>query len=512
MKKLIPLLIFTISTFLWAQQFTMPGAGEPDNGVSQTQYIPQAVLPLSAVPETAENLQLAISNRQYPVTPGDVYELTFLLAGETVSNILLVESDYTINMTIFGKLNASGMTFAQLKPVIEQKIADAYPRSLPSLNIISVGVFQVPVRGEIPESRYVTAWGLSRLSEVLDGILGDYSSVRDIQILSRDGVTNSYDLLLALNQGDLAQNPTIRPDDTIIINRIHREIEMRGEVYKPGVYQLLDSDTIDHVERYTGGFTPMANAERIRIDRFTGNHPSTFFINREDYSREFEFHNGDIVTVPSIIRVQPVVYVEGGILNSEVLQTLGVDTIDQIEEYDRISYPISLGETLYDILDSLRDSFAPFASLRNGYILRDGVPIAVNMERLIYNYDIEDDVLLEPFDQIIIPVNRPLVYVTGAANFPGPFPYNPNADYIYYVNQAGGFDNLRNKNGKVIITDSTGSRKSELDSIEPGDTINAISNDFLYNFNQYFPAIATGLGLITTMISIATALNYSGAE
>lgn len=256
----------------------------------------------------------------------------------------------------------------------------------------------------------------------------------------------------------------------------------------------------------------MANAERIRIDRFTGKQPSTFFINSEDYSREFEFHNGDIVTVPSIIRVQPVVYVEGGILNSEVLQTLGIETIDEIEEYDRLSYPISLGETLYDILDSLRESFAPFASLRNGYILRDGVPIPVNMERLIYNYSIEDDVLLEPFDQIIIPVNRPLVYVTGAANFPGPFPYNPNADYLYYVNQAGGFDNLRNKNGRVIITDSNGTRKKESDPIEPGDTINAISNDFLYNFNQYFPAIATGLGLITTMITIATALNNPGAE
>ncbi|MBN2656307.1 MAG: SLBB domain-containing protein [Spirochaetales bacterium] len=487
----------------------MPGSGSFGSGT--TQFIPQAVLPVSSIPETTENLQLAISNRQYPVTPGDVYELTFLLAGETVSNILLVESDYTINMTIFGTLNASGMTFAELKPVIEQKIADAYPRSLPSLNITSVGVFQVPVQGEIPESRYVTAWGLSRLNEILDGILGNYSSVRDIQIQSREGVINTYDLLQALNQGDLTQNPTIRPDDTIIINRIHREIEMKGEVYKPGVYQLLDSDTIEDVERYTGGFTPMANAERIRIDRFTGDHPSTFFINREDYSREFDFHNGDIVTVPSIIRVQPVVYVEGGIIDTETTGTIGAGTMDDGEEYERISYPISLGETLYDILDSLRDSFAPFASLKNGYILRDSVPIAVNMERLIYNYSIEDDVELEPFDQIIIPVNRPLVYVTGAANFPGPFSYNPNADYLYYVNQAGGFDNLRNKNGKVIITDSSGLRKNESDSIDPGDTINVISNDFLYNFNQYFPAIATGLGLITTMITIAAALNQPGA-
>ncbi len=487
----------------------MPGT-EEDSSVDTIQYLPQAILPVTALEDTADNLQLAISNRQYPVTPGDVYTLTFLLAGETVSNVLLVESDYTINMTIFGKLNAAGMTFAGLKPLIEQRIADAYPRSLPALTITSVGVFQVPISGEIPQSIYVTVWGLSRLSELLEGNLGDYSSVRDVEIISGYGVSNKYDLLLALNQGDLAQNPTIRPDDTIIINRISREVQIRGEVYKPGVYQLLDGDTIEDVQLFTGGFTPMANGTRIRIDRYTGINPRSFFLNSEEYNKGVEFLDGDVVTIPSIIRVQPVVYIEGGISGREEVLAVGAEII---EEYDRITYPFNQGETLYDVLDSLRDSFAPFASLENGYVLRDQVPIAVDMQRLIYSYDTDDDVVLKAFDQIIIPVDKPIIYVTGAANFPGPFPYSPNADYLYYVNQAGGFDNLRNKNGKVIITDEGGTRKSELDPIHPGDTVNVLSNDFLYNFNQYFPAIITGLGLITTMITITTAIqNGSSSE
>jgi len=253
----------------------------------------------------------------------------------------------------------------------------------------------------------------------------------------------------------------------------------------------------------------MANANRIKIDRFSGTSPRSFSLNSEDYSSNFEFHNGDIVTIPSIIRVQPVVYVEGGIINDERLQLLDAEVI---EEYDRIAFPINQGETLYDVVDSLRGSIAPFASLSDGYILRNKEPIAVDMEKLIYSYDMKDDIVLEAFDQIIIPVNKPVVYVTGAANFPGPFPYSPNADYLFYVNQAGGFDNLRNNNGKVIITDGAGTRRSELDPIQPGDTVNVLSNNFLYNFNQYFPAIATGLGLIITMITITNAVNQSGAE
>lgn len=507
MKKVL-LVTFCAALYfpLYSQQSTLPGTGDERTSESTVQYIPQAILPVQAVPETADNLQLAISNRQYPVTPGDVYTLTFLLAGDTVSNVLQVESDYTINMTIFGKLNAAGMTFAQLKPVVEQKIADAYPRSLPALTITSVGVFQVPISGEIPQSRFVTAWGLSRLSELLEDNLGDYSSVRDVEIVSKDGISNRYDLLLALNQGVLSQNPTIRPDDRIIIHRFHREIQIQGEVYKPGTYQLLDRDTVEDVLVFTGGFTPMANKARIRVDRYTGNNPVSFFVDSDSFEEGFDFYNGDILTVPSIIRVQPVVYVEGGVINREDLLP---EDATVLNEYDRVVIPINRGETVYDVLDSIRDSIAPFADLENGYILRGGVPIAVNMQNLLYGY-MSEDVVLEPFDQVIIPIDRPVVYVTGAANFPGAFPYNPNADYIYYVNQAGGVDNLRNTNGKVIITNANGKRKSELDSVSPGDTINVISNDFLYNFNRYFPAIATGLGLITTMITIANALNQTG--
>lgn len=79
------------------------------------------------------------------------------------------------------------------------------------------------------------------------------------------------------------------------------------------------------------------------------------------------------------------------------------------------------------------------------------------------------------------------------------------------MNQAGGFDVLRNNNNKVIITDEEGNRRSISEPIQPGDTVSVISNNFLYNFNQYFPAIATGLGLILTLITISNALNQTEA-
>lgn len=515
MKRLLLFFLFTVSLSLQAQQIVLPGIGSLE-GELLGQIAPQAVVPVQGFPEEVGSLELAISERQYPVTPGDIYTLTFLLANEAVSSTLLVESDYTINMTIFGKLNARGMTFAQLKPVIEQIIADAYPRSLPSVTITSVGIFQVSIRGEIPQSRYVTVWGLSRLSEVLEDALGPYSSVRDVRIISENGQEKTYDLLMALNQGNLNQNPRIKPGDTIVINRIQKAVEIRGEVYAPGIYHLLDNEDFKDILTYTRGFTPGANLSRIRVDRFSGDRPITFFLNYNDESalETFEFQNDDVITVPEIARTQPVVFVEGGLSIEEEVTPLFAATPEDtlVDDINRVVYPITEGETLYDVLDSLRDSFDPFVDLENAYLLRNGAIIPVNMLNLIYRADMNEDLVLEPFDRIVIPVDRPVVNVTGAVNMPGRFSFNAQESYLYYIALAGGFDQHRNNNNKVIIFSRDGSRRDAALPLEPGDTIQALSTDFLYNFNQYFPAIATGLGFILTIITISNALNQLGDE
>ncbi|MCK5154078.1 MAG: polysaccharide biosynthesis/export family protein [Spirochaetales bacterium] len=513
MKKVL----FTVAIFftlfsISAQDINtlLQRAGEED-----TAAIPQAtIMPVQVVPAVADNLQLAISNQNYPVTPGDVYTLTFLLAGEAVSNVLLVESDYTINLTIFGKIDAAGMTFSQLKPIIEETIAAGYPRSLPSVTITAVGVFQVPVLGEIPESRYVTAWGLSRLSEVLENILGEYSSIRDIEIISANRRSKRYDLLKALNLGVLSENPNVSPGDTIRISRINREVQVLGEVYKPGTYQLMENEGGDEISAFTGGYTPLANLFRIKVDRFSDGIPTSFTTDVNQISNNFDFHNGDVITVPTIMHQQPVVYIEGGIDTSLAFGTEAVtDEFSTVDIYNRIVRQINIGETLYDILYSIKDYISPFADLEHGYLIRAGEAssIPVNMQKLIYEYNENEDIVLRPFDHIAIPLGRPFVSVTGAAYNPGRLPYNPPELYSYYVNVAGGFDMDRNTNGKVIITDENGNRKEISAPILPGDNINVLSNSFLYNFNQYFPAIATGLGLIITIITLTNALNQTGA-
>jgi protein involved in polysaccharide export with SLBB domain len=357
------------------------------------------------VEEQMQRLQLAISHDEYPVTPGDMYRITFTTAGNLVSNTIFVQSDYTINLGVFGTIDVRGMSFPQLKKRIEKMIQGGYPQSMPSLTMMSTGTFEVPVVGEIPRTRYVNAWGLSRLSNVVDGVLGRYSSTRDIRVISKSGARGVYDLWSAVYVGDLSQNPLVKPGDKIEISRTGKEIQVIGEVYRPGRYQLIENDSIEDVWRFTGGFTPLADLKRITIERFSGERAELIVLDYREYERDFDFENRDIITVPS-----------------------------KRDDEQRVT-------------------------------------------------------------------------VIGAVFEPGHYLFTPPEKYMYYVKLAGGVDLERNSGNEVRITDRFGNTRAPDMPIMPGDTIHVLNNDFVYNFNRYFPVVSTGFAFILTVIQIINLAN-----
>ncbi len=194
-----------------------------------------------------ERLQLSISQQNYPISPGDVYQLNYRSASGEVSREITVESDYTLNLNLFGKINTSTMSYSELKLKIEEIVSNAFPGSFPYLKIISVGMFQVLLKGEIEKTQFVTAWGLSRLSDIIKDHMGLYSSVREIGIISAEGNLRKYDIFKALHQGVIEENPFVKPGDTVLIYRRGREVVITGEIYKPGRYQLLEEEGLQEL-------------------------------------------------------------------------------------------------------------------------------------------------------------------------------------------------------------------------------------------------------------------------
>ncbi len=468
--------------------------------------------------EASARLALATSSAQYPVTPGDIYRITYQQAGTVVGYDALVQSDYTLNLGIFGVFSAQGLAFTELRPIVEKKVAAAYPRSTPSLTIASVGVFQVRVQGDVTRVSTVTAWGLSRLSDIVTGLLDPYSSVRSIRVISRDGQARLYDLFQAQRFGRMDQDPYIRPGDVVEIVRRDREVQLAGEVLRPGTYQLLKEDGLaDLIERYGGGLTRLADPSRIRIERVETEAARTYYVDLKVEYRQVGLEDGDVVTVRSRTSGMPVVFIEGAVLNKPSIPgTLGVAAAPaappasgtDAAAYNRITQPFKPGETLFGVLEENWPYLSPYADLPRAYLLREGKaePQPVNLELARRGDPSVADLEVAPNDRLVIPsrlfVAPATVSVFGAVLTPGQYPYVPGRGYSYYLDLAGGIDPARNSRDVVQILDAEGRLRHKEYLLKPGDRIYVPANRFVDNFNRYFPIISSSVAFATAMITL----------
>lgn len=428
--------------------------------------------------EIQQRLQLAISSEDYPVTPGDVYRLTYRQADTPITNDLLVESNYTINMRVFGTMNAAGMTFAQLKPIIEQAVTKAYPRSMPSLMIFSLGVFQVTVTGDIPKTRTLVAWGLTRLSEVVEKLRSPDSSIRNIKVIAKDGTSKSYDLFRAARLAIATEDPYVKSGDTVVLSRSARTVQIAGAVREPGTYELLGSEQLrELVDFYGGGLAPSSDVLRLRIDRMSAEKARVEYVSLEEgYSKAISLQNGDVVTIPSSTEILPVVSFEGAVVPPTATTGTPAAPVEPAgmaatPAYNRILYTFKEGETLSDAVRAIRASIAPLADLSNASVVRTGnaEPIFVDLRELLTKSISPSDMNLQANDRIVIPLLHFSVFVSGAVEKPGTYPFAPGRTYSYYVILAGG--STQDAPGKIFITDVNGKMRDQKEPIQSEDRI-----------------------------------------
>ncbi len=525
-----------------------------------------------------DRVLLAISKKDYPVTPGDLYQLAYTTAGNRISELVRVPGDYLVNMKLFGSLNVRDMSLGRLKEAAERRAAAAYPNGMPELTLVSVGIFQVVLTGEVEQTRYITAWGMSRLSEITQGQLGKNASIRQVEIISESGARQAYDLYRAMRFGDADQDPYLRPGDTIVIRPKQRTVHIQGEVARPGSYQLLPGEGFQElVQRYGGGFSEFALRSRVKLERVVDGLPLARYLDlSRDYSQADQPVDEDRLTVLSVFDKLPSVTFEGAILSPDGAEVQAAGR----RRYGRYTHRFTPGETLYDALVSIRKFVSGEANLADGQVIREGQegPILVDMEQLLSSYDPEKDLVLQPNDRIFIPTQQaqpfsvqligavndpgfypwvpgktldyylnladiyfpelnteeyitiigregkvrkndqviepedrifiaaPYVTVLGAVTNPGVYNYVPGRSSSYYLTLAGGIDPARNKADETTVFDSSGVLRDTEQIIQPGDRITALTNRFSYNFNQYFPIIATGVGFVLTFISLVNLL------
>lgn len=295
---------------------------------------------------------ITIANQypNYPATPGDVYEINFMVANDKQEIKAFVDNSYNIDLSFIGKVNVKDLKYYEVQEKLKSKVIESYPGSIVNVLITIPGRFKVTLLGEVNQAYHIDIMSLTTLAQIIYGKTTKYASTRDIEIRSENDNIETYDLFQFYRYADLKNNPYLRPNDVITIRPYDRTITLAGEVKRPGTYQLLEGDSLaDVINSYGDGFTKLADKERILIqktleDGIKFNNRNIIINSNEKDISLIEIEDFDIITVSPIIQQTSNITVEGEVLKPG-------------------TYELIAGSTLNDLIDIHSYGFTKFAEL-----------------------------------------------------------------------------------------------------------------------------------------------------
>jgi protein involved in polysaccharide export with SLBB domain len=269
-------------------------------------------------------------------------------------------------------------------------------------------------------------------------------------------------------------------------------------VYRPGTYELLPGEELANlVEQYGDGFTLTADPARIRLSRIYTEAAGETLVFDYKGNPGMTLQDRDAISIGP--KTRWVVFFEGALTGGTATVE---ETTERVEGTAKMEYPFYEGETLGNAARANTGRFMASSDLANAYVIRNGTHTPMDLTKFIYDNDFSHDLALENGDTIIIPFRQYFVLVSGAVKAPGRFPYVPDRQADYYINLAGGRDDLLNNKRGVTVRDINNKKVKDNVMIEPEMMISVPTNRFSARFNQYGPIITTILSIAASLLSI----------
>ena len=447
-------------------------------------------------------IKLANASSDYLVTPGDVYRLVYVAGTTPVEYSIFVDSNCMIKVSNLAVINGSGKTFLQLKQQVEAVVNRNYPMGGVQFFILSPSIFKIVVTGEVNQTFVKQAWALDRLSSVLDKKeLTKFGSTRFVSVTSKDGNKVIYDLYKAQRDGDLSKDPYLRPEDKIEILKSARRVKILGSVERPGEYELLEGEEFKTlIEKYGGGLLERADKDRMELFRTfdaVGYSGRKIYIGKTAFENDYELRDKDSLYIPSYDDLIQIAFIEGAVRVEQEDASLASSKRIPIDFNENENYAFFIRRNI--------DKFSESSDLKNAYVRRGSEIFPIDIEYILYDKNYASDMVVKPYDVLMIPFSQPFVTVAGAVKLPGRYPYIPDRTWEYYVGLAGGFDKTQNVNDAINIYDKNNKQLSKEDVITPESTITARTTSFTYYFNRYAPIVTTVLTVTSTTISVLAA-------
>ena len=347
-------------------------------------------------------------------------------------------------------LDREPLNNVQLQPMDEVKIYSVY--DLKDKHTVSIaGYVKNPISIEYADS--LTLYDMVFKAGKWDDPMFTgraYLQRGDVIRFNPDGITTKiipFDLKDVIFEKKV--NFKLEPGDKIYIYKadvdkvLDKVVRIEGEVKNPGSYPLNTNMTVMDLIIQAGGFLESslkteAYVNRIRPEGFTGEKLSETFTvklpesftgklnekpknDNELDGDNFYLQHRDVVVVRRNVNWEP----QRTVVISGEVKKPGVYALK------------NKNETLLDLLNEAGGPTSEAFLLGANY-KRGNKRVVLNLEKIYYENDLSENIILNDGDQILIPKIPNTILVTGEVNNPGLYKYIEGESVKDYIDKAGG--------------------------------------------------------------------------
>ncbi|MEX8548393.1 MAG: SLBB domain-containing protein [Mucilaginibacter sp.] len=292
----------------------------------------------------------------YVLGPGD--EVIVLVTGLNESSVRTkISPEGNLQIPYAGIVYVNGFTIEQATSLIRNKMTKVYPalrsgQTQLTVNLGNTRSIKITIVGEVKTPGTYTLSSLATLFNALYNSGGPNAngSLRYIELIRNNKSYKTVDFYTFLQRGLLDGNVRLEDQDVIRIPVYKKRVGISGEVKRPAIYELKETEQLDDLIRYAGGYTDIAYKGIAKVDqintleREVKDVPANLFSN-------YIPHNGDLVQIGAITnRYTNRITLEGAV-------------------YRPGTYELTAGFTLAELLKTAQ-GLKPEAYMERGYIKR----------------------------------------------------------------------------------------------------------------------------------------------
>lgn len=250
-------------------------------------------------PTTFMPSELAPIPDDYLLGPGDQLNISFY--GKEASDYAIeINRDGQLLIPNLAPITVVGMKFSEAKSFLNDRIASQKIGTKVYVSMGQMRSIRVMVLGEAfkPGTYQVSALSTITHALIVSGGVSDIASLRNIELKRNGTKLHSLDLYNFLLEGNNAGDIRLKDGDVIFIPPVGEQVTVKGEVKRPGIFELKPDDTIQEAIMFAGGGTTKALLERVELHTKSDNNLKVIkTIDFSTGSQSYSLNNGDVISI-----------------------------------------------------------------------------------------------------------------------------------------------------------------------------------------------------------------------